>query len=116
MKQNRVWIVLLALAGAAIGNMSEADAACTGNSCKDEKIERLYIRSGGEVAVSTTGPETNLTCTPVENTYLILNRSHPAFREIFSTLLSSKLANHDIWIRVSTTASSPCSIVYVVLE
>ena len=94
----------------------DALAQCGGNSCANVKVERLYVRNAPEIYVSTTGDESELNCQPIEDRYIELRPSHPHSDKIYSMLLSAKLADHDIWIRVREAPNSGCSILYTVLQ
>jgi hypothetical protein len=105
-------------AGVLVGSMAwagAAHAACSADTCAQEKIERLYVQGDGDIAISTTGPETDLNCTPEGDMYILLRRNHVAFNEIYSALLGAKLSKHDVWIRVAG-GGGECTVSYLVLE
>lgn len=92
-------------------------AGCTSTGCTST-IKRIYLtgRSPAQVLIQ---PSENLNgrvdCTPVETKYLTLHASHPLFKEIYSTLLASHIANEEVWLRVAS-GSNDCRIVYLVKD
>ena len=121
MKMRKNLVVIGTVLASSFGIVADGYAACQDWGCQDVTIERLYVRSDGEISVSTTGLETNLDClpdetAPSERIYLTLQRSHVSQKEIYAVLLSAKLVNHEIWIRLRSGQGVPCTINYVVLE
>ncbi len=94
-----------------------AYAACASNSCSDEYVEMLYVRSGNNIVnVDTTGIEASLpNCTPASGKYLQLDLDDVAGREIYSTLLAAQMANKKVHFRLITNYS-PCTIAYITLS
>jgi hypothetical protein len=116
MKMQKKFVVVATVLASSVGIVADGYAACDKMSCRDVVIERLYIRSDDAIEVSTTGKETDLNCVPQESIYLRLNRGHVNQSEIYAAMLSAKLANHEIWIRIRENPGGPCEIAYVVLE
>jgi hypothetical protein len=99
----------------SVGFAADSYAACEEISCVDVAIEALDVKSDDTIGVSTSGEETALACVPSGGEFLVLNRSHPNQREIYAALLSAKLANHNIRIRVRDVDGT-CVIAWVRLE
>ncbi len=93
-----------------------ASANCTGNSCRNVKIDRIYVRNTDDIYINTTGDETQLNCRPIQGKYIALRPSHRQFDQVYSLLLSTKLADKDIWIRVVNAPTADCALSYVVME
>lgn len=87
-------------------------AECSGNFC-DVKIESFYISSTW-VAINTDGTESNLNCTPFEGKSIRLHQSHTNYNTIYATLLSIKLADKRVKIRIHE-GSTDCSLFYIVM-
>lgn len=96
----------------------EARADCDSIRCVG-KIERIYLDRTW-VNISTDGQEANLNCTLAiaqsgGQGYVRLHKTHENYQAIYSTLLSAKIANMPVNIRIST-GSADCAVAYVVLE
>ena len=88
--------------------------SCHHDRCTDD-IDNVYVSDGNEVLVSTAGDARLLQCEPTESRFLLLQKSHPQFDEIYSLLLGAKLANQKVSIRVHYTPQEPCVIKNVML-
>lgn len=114
MKKNL--IIGLMCISAYFGIVSSSHAACSGSSCTNVDVDRLYIRPEGDILIDTSGNENVLSvCTPGEEKYIYLKNEHKNKKEIYATLLSAQLARKKVWIRVSDNIS-PCQVDYVVLD
>ncbi|WP_062269276.1 hypothetical protein [Endozoicomonas arenosclerae] len=92
-------------------------AACNDKLCTS-KIERLYITSafGGSVLIKPADQASGiLNCKLMENVYITLKKDHPVFEEIYSTLLSAKVADMLVKLRIDE-ASEGCNLRYVMLD
>ena len=88
-------------------------AECSGNNCVG-KLTRLYVTSGGNVAIRTAGDESQLNCDAGSGSYIFLHKEHPGFDSIYSLLLTAHTTEQPIWIR--TTGTESCSVGYVVWD
>lgn len=79
------------------------------------KIEKLYVRTSGNISVGTTQDETLANCTPKSGVYFTLDMSVPNAEILYSTLLSAHLSNKVVNIRISENTDG-CKIAYVVLD
>ena len=101
-----VTAAVLALAGA--GN---AYADCSGVACSNVKITAVYVDGVASNWLSTSGTETNLSCTPDSGTLLKLNPSAVKSDWLYSLTLSAYLTQQTVFVR--TNVSGPCEVVYV---
>ena len=76
MKMPKKLVLIGTVLASSFGIVADGYAACAEGMCKDVLIERLFVRSDDAIQVSTNGIETNLECTPSEEIYLTLQRSH----------------------------------------
>ncbi len=88
--------------------------SCTTNRCL-AKIEKLYVRTTGNISVGTTQDERLANCTPTSGVYFTLDMSTPNADIIYSTLLSAQLSNKVVNIRIYENTEG-CKISYVVLD
>ena len=90
-------------------------ASCGSQSC-DDKVEQLYINNNGKVLIKMGGDLTAVNCTMAGGIWITMRPDEtPAYKEIYATLLSSKMANKNIYVRV-IEGSNPCSIAHVRLD
>lgn len=110
-------VISTMLASSSLGFTAQSHAAdCVGNQCRDVMLERVYVRHGGDVSVSTSGEELNLNCSAENQIYLTLSNDHPNEDEIYAMILARKLENRPIWIRVTGESGEPCAVAYTVLR
>lgn len=95
------------------GLSTQALNVCSGVLCDRIIIRRIYVNTNGYLYVSTSGTETDLTCTPVSSNYLRISDQAKNYKEIYTTLLAAKLSNSRVTIRA--TSASACTIQYVYL-
>ena len=102
----------------AIGFTASASAyaACSVDTCKDVKIEKLYVLREPAVYITTTGDESRLNCQLIDGRFIKLRSDHRNNEKIYSMLLSAKLADQDIRIRVFKSHDVECNIDYTILE
>ena len=111
-------ILLIAL---IIVSINTANAGtCSGNRCTG-KISLLYVHNNGKVYVQLDSTnwstsDTILGCTKNNNS-VILTQNSLNHDEMYSMLLSTKLADKEIILRLSDVAStsSDCTIAYMML-
>lgn len=95
---------------ALLSYSSMSAAGCSSSAC-DGKIQRLHVAEGGAVFVGMSGAS-NLTCTPVESTLLPLDRNSVNFKEMYALLLTSKLSDQSVRVRVGDEVGT-CKVAYV---
>lgn len=83
------------------------------------KVDRLYLHDTGVIKIpppiGSAGPGPDVVqCTLSENTYFVLKREHPNFKEIYSSLLSAHIAQKDVYLRV-VQGSPDCEVHYAVI-
>lgn len=90
-----------------------AYANCNTQSCLDSEVALLYINPVGDVYVKLNDEMSNTNCGVDPITYFKLERTHPAFNEIFSALLSTQMANKRIGQIRIVEGTSDCDIWYI---
>lgn len=98
----------------ALGWASQAVAACSGNSCKDVTITTLYVVADGDTIISTSGDESQLSCSAGPSGYIKLKRGSTNYNATYSLLLASHISQSPIWVRASD--SGECTVVYLVAD
>lgn len=95
-----------------------AEAGCRpsvrgGGVCTDAKgFYRLLPYSSG-VLVNTYGNEKALKCTPYGGgVYVLLPKTHPNYKAVYSTILGATLAKRTISLAVIRNKSGYCQIAY----
>lgn len=95
---------------------STANAACDTASCNDT-IDRIVLWSGGGISIDTAGTETSITnCVPDANKYINIPTAHPNRDEIYSLLLSAKIAGKVVYLRTKDTPGSACEVDYALID
>ena len=92
----------------------KADAKCSQNSC-DTNISRLYLTSlaDGRVFVEPSDVASEIiNCEMAEGKFFTLYKSHPLFREVYSTLLTAKISNRSVRLRIVENTSG-CKLAYI---
>jgi hypothetical protein len=115
MKMPKKLVLIGTVLASSVGVVTDGHADCRQNRCDNVMIEKLFVRGDDAIQVSTTGIEASLECTPSEEIFLTLRRTHPNQKEIYAALLSAKLADHNIRIRLREETED-CTISYVMLE
>lgn len=82
----------------------EAQPLCDPSGCANLQIKELFITEPGHVYVATDYVLGNLRCTPFVG-YIILNRAHANFDQIFAALLSARLSGEPVKIRMNALAT-----------
>lgn len=101
----------VAAAVLALTSASNAYADCSGVACSNVKITALYVDGVASNWLSTSGTETNLSCTPDSGTLLKLNPSAVKSDWLYSLTLSAYLTQQTVFER--TNVSGPCEVIYV---
>ena len=100
---------------ATMGGMSAAIAACTGTSCTNVSVERIYPTESNYVQIRTSGTETNLDCTPSgsSNDYIRLYTTHANFSILYALLLAGfENASTDMNFKLES-GTGTCVIRYI---
>lgn len=91
-------------------------AGCDSRFCsgiQDEVIKSIYPTQSGKVYFEAPPAyKANLNCTLVEGYYMVLDPSHPLFKEIYSTVLTAMTAGKQLQVRIVEN-SSDCRVAYV---
>ena len=93
-----------------------AAADCAGDMCSNVYIEQIYIESGNNSWIQTSGTEANLSaCSPDSNIHLWLDGNMPQKKEVLSLLMMANALDKPVSIRLSNGARG-CLISYVLLN
>lgn len=112
---------LLALGFVALP--SAAFAICAAGTagtayCGPEVIQLIYVSQSGAVYVQPTSnlspAPANFPCTPAAGAYFVLNPTSPAFKQIYTVLLSARLSGAPVTM-VTDPTQATCTISYVTL-
>lgn len=103
--------IMLGLLGFAIPFVSVAD--CTIDACSDVYVDQIYVESGANSWIRTSGTETNLSvCTPDSGVYLWLDGSLAQKKEVLAVLMMAYALDKPVYFRL-TNGARGCSIAYV---
>ena len=95
-----------------------AEAVCTATACTDSNgIYRVIPNSSG-VLLNTWGDETKLACTPHGsgiNRYVLLPKTHPNYKAIYSTILAGMVGRKTTTLRVGKDKAGKCTLLYAYL-
>jgi hypothetical protein len=125
MRKKKAWFVaavMLAVVSGAAGARAECGINSAGSTkCDDVKLGQLYVDSTGTY-IETSGNEMLLSgsaatsCAPDSNIFLWLDRTHANYQVIMSTMISAKLANASVSIRVGRDTragmANRCMVLY----
>ncbi|WP_086932875.1 hypothetical protein [Agarilytica rhodophyticola] len=89
-------------------------AGCSGLSCTNVTITRLYVTADGDTRISTSGDERGLSCDAGSQGYITISPWVRNYDAIYKLLLSAHTDNRPIWVRMSE--SGPCKLIYVVSD
>lgn len=106
----RILIALLA----ALPSM-QSFSACSSGSCygvQDAVLKSIYPTQSGKVYLEAPAEKSNLNCTLAEGYYMVLEPSHPLFKEIYSTILTAMSTGKKLQVRIAE-GSSNCRVAYV---
>ncbi len=93
-----------------------AAAECSVDACSDVLVDQIYVETGANSWIRTSGTETNLNmCTPDSGVYLWLDGSLPQKKEVLSLLMLAYSLEKPVYIRVANSARG-CAIAYVLLN
>jgi hypothetical protein len=97
---------------AALGTAAE----CSVDACSDVLVDQIYVETGANSWIRTSGTETNLNmCTPDSGVYLWLDGSLAQKKEVLSLLMLVYSLDKPVYIRV-TNGARGCAIAYVFLN
>lgn len=91
-----------------------AFAACDSRGCTTT-IKRIYataIADGKVFLEPADNPLNIVNCSPRENIFFILSKSHPLFNEIYSMALSAMMTKTEVRMRI-VEGSSGCELSYM---
>lgn len=90
-------------------------ADCSADACSSVYIELLYVESGTNSWIRTSGTETNLSvCTADSGVHLWLDGGAPQKKEVLALLMMAYSLDKPVYIRV-TSGARGCAISYVTL-
>ena len=89
-------------------------AACYPSAC-DEVPKDILVWRDGTVSVYFNSNVSALDCTPRTDQGVQINSSDNGRDGMLSTLISTKLANRNAYVRI-VNGSSPCEVLYVGLR
>lgn len=91
-------------------------AECTVDACADVYVDQIYVESGTNSWIRTSGTETNLSvCAPDSGVYLWLDGSTPQKKEVLAVLMMAYAMDKPVYFRV-TNGARGCHIAYVVMN
>lgn len=106
--------ICVGCAGLLASLVSAAD--CTVDACSDVYVDQIYVESGTNSWIRTSGTENNLSiCTPDSGVYLWLDGSLPQKKEVLSLLMMAYALDKPVYFRV-TNGARGCAIAYVLLN
>lgn len=91
-------------------------AECSGQSCHDVTITRLYVTPNGQTFIGTSGDESKLSCNAGNYGYITLEVEQKNYDATYSLLLAAHINQHPIWVKTSSDSNKPCNVVYVVSD
>lgn len=116
MRYIRMMLVLMAVITGVSMFAGEARASTCGvRVCANADIGTLYLNSTGHIYIRLEADYAGLDCTPVSNAYIVLNRDHANYNQIYALLLSAELAGRPVSVRM-TNADATCNVSYVTLR
>lgn len=93
-----------------------ASADCSIDACSSVYVERIYVESGANNWIMTSGTETNLTvCSPDSGVFLWLDGSLAQKKEVLALLMMAYSLDKPVYIRV-TNGARGCLIAFVWLD
>lgn len=104
--------VMILIFGLILGHQAVAD--CSGGNCTGVTITRLYVIANGDTVISTSGDESQLSCSAGPSGYIRLTSNSTNYNAAYSLLLTSHISQTPIWIR--TSDSGTCTVTYVVSD
>jgi len=110
----KVALKMIATLGSVASFVAAAD--CSVDACADVYIDQIYVESGTNSWIRTSGTETNLSvCTPDSGVYLWLDGNQPQKKEVLAALMLAYSLDKPVYVRV-TNGARGCSIAYIYMN
>ncbi len=93
---------------------SEARAECNRNICKGE-IKQLFQNSS-ILYILPDGDLTQLNCEPRYDKYIIIRKSEPHFKEVYTMVMAALLTKKKAGVRIHETPGEVCKVMYTTIE
>ncbi|MGP1282034.1 MAG: hypothetical protein ACTS1X_03570 [Parasphingopyxis sp.] len=93
----------------------KALADCSGVFCNDVTIDRLFVSGTGDIALRTSGDETQLDCDPGSSLYLRFATTVSAYSEWYAMVLTAYVQQAPITFRM-VGGTGECTINYMFQE
>lgn len=91
-------------------------ADCSVETCSDVYVDQIYVESGANNWIRTSGTETNLSiCTPDSSVFLWLDGSAAQKKEVLSLLMMAYALDRPVTIRLGNGVRG-CQISYVFID
>ncbi len=107
-------ILLLILICLLLAPLARAD--CSGVSCTDVLITRMFITASGNSVISTSGDESQLSCNAGPSGYITLRTGQSNYNAVYSLILAAHTTGSPLWVRTTTHSSGSCDVFYVVSD
>ena len=111
MKENEMKKILMSVLALSVSTVV-ANAGCSGTSCSNVKIEKLYMTAGGTLYVGTDGTESALNCASPAGKYVSLAEGDVGKNAMYSLLLTAMTTNKKVSIKVVPN-SETCKVQYL---
>lgn len=105
-------LIAASLAIAALLTPQIAGAECGGGECHAVKISYMYVDSYAATWISTTGNESQLSCTPNQGNLLKINPTDPKSDWLYTFLLTAHLQNLTVYVRLNPSLTE-CTVAYI---
>jgi hypothetical protein len=109
MYKNLLFLILIIMLSGSVY------ADCTENACSGtgkDVLLSVYPNPAGDIYLQAGSGRNNLDCELVSGHFMTLKKSHPAFKEIYSTILTALAAQKHLSVRI-VNGSSGCEVSYV---
>jgi hypothetical protein len=91
-------------------------ANCSVDMCSDVLVDQIYVESGTNIWIRTSGTETSLTvCAPDSGVYLWLDGNTPQKKEVLAVLMMAYAMEKPVYFRLANGARG-CHISYVFMN
>ncbi|CCN35784.1 hypothetical protein VIBNISFn27_200006 [Vibrio nigripulchritudo SFn27] len=92
---------------------SIANAACNRDECYGkgaQVVSSMMVHEGGVYIIPPESSRNNLDC-QLDGTSMTLNKNHPYFDEVYSTILTAMAAGNNLMVRIKN-GSKGCQVSY----
>ncbi|WP_104398448.1 hypothetical protein [Vibrio penaeicida] len=92
---------------------SVANAACNRDECYGKGVEvvtSMMVHEGGVYIIPPENSRNNLDCR-LDGTSMTLNKDHPYFKEVYSTILTAMASGNNLMVRIKN-GSQGCQVSY----